>query len=169
MMDDLSAEARSAKVDHLDRAIDAVAARLTRVEQDDAFAQRIARHGIYNSLAQVAIKIAAPGVPDFYQGTELLDFSLVDPDNRRPVDYARRRHLLSELDAAEAREGRTALVRRLAAGADDGLKLYATTTMLRFRRNERAIFDEGTYAPLTAGGQRARHVFAFIRAHGRRT
>jgi (1->4)-alpha-D-glucan 1-alpha-D-glucosylmutase len=133
-----------------------------------ALAQRIARHGIYNSLAQVAIKIAAPGVPDFYQGTELLDFSLVDPDNRRPVDYARRRAMLRELDAAEAREGRTALARRLAADADDGLKLYATTMMLRFRRNERAIFDEGTYAPLTAGGQRARHVFAFARTHGTR-
>jgi maltooligosyltrehalose synthase len=75
-------------------------------------------------------------------------------------DYARRRHLLRELDADETREGRTALARLVAASADDRLKLYATTTMLRFRRHERAIFDEGTCAPLTAGGQRARHVFA---------
>jgi (1->4)-alpha-D-glucan 1-alpha-D-glucosylmutase len=134
----------------------------------NAFVQRIARHGIYNSLAQLAIKIAAPGIPDFYQGTELLEFSLVDPDNRRPVDYARRRSLLRELDAAEAQEGRTALARRLAAAADERVKLYATATMLRFRRDERTIFDDGSYAPLTAAGQRARHVFAFARASGTR-
>ena len=67
-----------------------------------AFQRRVAQLGIYNSLAQLALKIAAPGVPDFYQGTELWDFSLVDPDNRRPVDYARRRALLAELDAAIA-------------------------------------------------------------------
>src|SRR5204863_4241681 len=65
-------------------------------------AQRVARYGIYNSLAQLAIKIGAPGVPDFYQGTELWDFSLVDPDNRRPVDYPKRRELLAELQERSA-------------------------------------------------------------------
>ena len=66
------------------------------------FERRVAQYGIYNSLAQLAVKVAAPGVPDFYQGTELWDFSLVDPDNRRPVDYDRRRVLLEEIDAAHA-------------------------------------------------------------------
>src|SRR6185436_15578946 len=61
----------------------------------EPFQARIAELGIYNSLAQLLIKITAPGVPDFYQGTELWDLSLVDPDNRRPVDYARRRDVLS--------------------------------------------------------------------------
>src|SRR5207249_999698 len=62
-----------------------------------AFARRVAHFGYFNSLAQLVLKLAAPGVPDFYQGTELWDFSLVDPDNRRPVDYALRRRLLAEL------------------------------------------------------------------------
>jgi (1->4)-alpha-D-glucan 1-alpha-D-glucosylmutase len=123
----------------------------------------IGRYGIYNSLAQLAIKMGAPGVPDFYQGTELWDFSLVDPDNRRPVDYDRRRHLLAELDAACQQEGRAALATRLIATTDDRVKLFATTTMLRFRRDNRDVFDEGAYRPLEIRGPRAEHVFAFAR------
>jgi len=96
------------------------------------FCRRVARYGIYNSLAQLALKIGAPGVPDFYQGTETWTFTLVDPDNRRPVDYARRRALLEALDAALAAEGAGTLVDRLMADpADDGLKLYVTSALLR--------------------------------------
>jgi len=134
------------------------------------FARRIARYGVYNSLAQVAIKIGAPGVPDFYQGTELWDFSLVDPDNRRPVDYERRRALLAGLERERETGGRAALVSRLMeAPHEDRLKLYATATMLRFRRQERGIFEQGGYVPLAATGSRSDHVFAFARERdGRR-
>jgi (1->4)-alpha-D-glucan 1-alpha-D-glucosylmutase len=132
-----------------------------------AFARRIATHGIYNSLAQLALKIGAPGVPDFYQGTEVWDFSLVDPDNRRPVDYTRRQALLAELDETAGRDGRGAVAARLAAGPfDDRLKLYATTAMLRFRRNEPAIFETGSYRPLATGGVHAHRLFAFARIAG---
>jgi (1->4)-alpha-D-glucan 1-alpha-D-glucosylmutase len=133
------------------------------------FARRVSIYGIYNSLAQVAVKIAAPGVPDFYQGTELWDFSLVDPDNRRPVDYARRRQLLTGLDEQQKRDGRAALVSSLMDDRHhDRLKLYATTTALRFRREQRDVFEQGRYLPLRVDGPRAEHVFAFSREHGAR-
>jgi (1->4)-alpha-D-glucan 1-alpha-D-glucosylmutase len=129
-----------------------------------AFQSRVAQYGIYNSLAQVAIKIAAPGVPDFYQGTEVWDFSLVDPDNRRPVDYARRRALLADLDRDLAAGDRAALAARLAAAPrDDRMKLYTIATMLRFRGEHRAAFDAGDYQPLTIEGQRRDHLFGFVR------
>jgi (1->4)-alpha-D-glucan 1-alpha-D-glucosylmutase len=128
----------------------------------------VARYGIYNSLSQVVLKIGAPGVPDFYQGTELWDFSLVDPDNRRPVDYERRRRLLGELDAADREAGGQALAARLLADGDDRLKLYTTTTLLRFRREHREIFESGDYLPIPIVGARADHVFAFARVAGAR-
>ena len=128
------------------------------------FHQRIAQLGIYNSLAQVAMKIAAPGVPDFYQGTELWDFSLVDPDNRRPVDYARRRMLLAELDAETASTGAAAVAAGLMASPrDDRLKLFTVATMLRFRQVRRELFDHGAYTPLAVAGARQAHLFAFSR------
>jgi (1->4)-alpha-D-glucan 1-alpha-D-glucosylmutase len=131
------------------------------------FQQRVARYGIYNSLAQVAVKIGAPGVPDFYQGTELWDFSLVDPDNRRPVDYERRRALVAELSAAAEGEDAVGLVTRLlATPGDDRLKLFVTMTLLRVRRDRRELFQNGGYEPLVAGGVRGEHVFAFARAAG---
>jgi (1->4)-alpha-D-glucan 1-alpha-D-glucosylmutase len=130
--------------------------------------RQVARCGIYNSLAQLAIKVGAPGVPDFYQGTELWDFSLVDPDNRRPVDYGRRRTLLAEIDAACAGEGRGAVAAQLMARLDDRIKLYTTSTMLRFRQEEREVFDLGAYRPIDVLGARADHLFAFARTHGSR-
>lgn len=126
--------------------------------------QRIARYGIYNSLAQLAIKIGAPGAPDFYQGTELWNFHLVDPDNRRPVDYIRRRTLLQEVDAALAADGPAALIRRLMNDPrDDRLKIYATSTLLRFRRSRLHVFQCGAYQPLHTDGARREHLFAFAR------
>jgi (1->4)-alpha-D-glucan 1-alpha-D-glucosylmutase len=128
----------------------------------------VARCGVYNSLAQLAIKIGAPGVPDFYQGTELWDFSLVDPDNRRAVDYERRRALLADLDADCAREGRGAVASRLIAAPDDRTKLFATAAMLRFRQEQRDLFDRGDYRPIEVLGARADHLFAFARTEGAR-
>ncbi|WP_447975295.1 malto-oligosyltrehalose synthase [Nitrospira sp. Kam-Ns4a] len=135
------------------------------------FQAAVARYGAVNSLAQVLLKVAAPGVPDFYQGTELWDFSLVDPDNRRPVDYARRVRLLAELDQACARPGdaRRELVRDLVRTFEDGrIKLYVTATALRYRRAQAALFREGEYVPLESGGPKRDHVCAFTRLHGER-
>jgi (1->4)-alpha-D-glucan 1-alpha-D-glucosylmutase len=152
------------------RFVESVLAPDNRAFRNDflAFHGLVARCGMYNSLAQLAIKIGAPGVPDFYQGTELWDFSLVDPDNRRPVDYDRRRALLAELDAACEREGPAAVAARLLETGDEGLKLFATTTMLRFRKGERDMFEQGGYRALDAQGSRGDHLFAFARTHGNR-
>ena len=152
------------------RFVDVVLAADNRAFRQDflAFHRQIAQCGIYNSLSQLAIKIGAPGVPDFYQGTELWDFSLVDPDNRRPVDYDRRRALLAELDADCERDGRAAVASRLLESGDDRLKLFAMMTMLRFRNDERDMFEQGGYRALDAQGSRSDHVFAFARTHGDR-
>jgi (1->4)-alpha-D-glucan 1-alpha-D-glucosylmutase len=129
----------------------------------------IARAGMYNSLSQTLLKITAPGVPDFYQGAELWDFSLVDPDNRRPVDFAKRRALLASLptdDDGDLRE----LVSQLAANPQDGrIKLYLTSRALRFRRERQTLFAEGDYLPLAARGQKENHVIAFARVSANQT
>jgi (1->4)-alpha-D-glucan 1-alpha-D-glucosylmutase len=113
-----------------------------------------------NSLAQTLLKLTAPGVPDFYQGTELWDFSLVDPDNRRPVDYAFRRRLVHEMQGARVEE----VVRR----ADEGLpKLWLIYRSLSVRRKHPELFGpEGAYQPILARGDRAQHVVAFMRGSG---
>jgi (1->4)-alpha-D-glucan 1-alpha-D-glucosylmutase len=122
------------------------------------FQQRIARLGVYNSLAQLALKIGAPGIPDFYQGTELWDFSLVDPDNRRPVDYGRRAALLEAAQAMTIDDA-------MADPTDDRLKLVVSTRLLRFRRERSAVFAFGSYEPLRVEGGRRDHAFAFARLH----
>jgi (1->4)-alpha-D-glucan 1-alpha-D-glucosylmutase len=132
--------------------------------------RRVANYGIYNSLSQLAVKIGAPGVPDFYQGTELWDFSLVDPDNRRPVDYDRRRPLLGGLDAAVADRGEQSVAGEMAATPrDDRMKLYTSSTLLRFRRARLELFQNGDYQPLGVAGLRRDHVFAFSRSHAGRS
>ncbi|MGH9255820.1 MAG: malto-oligosyltrehalose synthase [Vicinamibacterales bacterium] len=152
------------------RFVDGVLAPENTAFRDDfgRFHERIARYGLYNSLAQVALKIGAPGVPDFYQGTELWDFSLVDPDNRGPVDYTRRCALLQKLDAALEHDDAAALALRLATEPrDDRTKLFATSGLLRFRRAHLALFQRGGYYPLDVQGVRREHLFAFARTHGR--
>ena len=132
--------------------------------------RRVAECGIYNSLSQLAVKIGAPGVPDFYQGTEVWDFSLVDPDNRRPVDYERRRTLLRELDAVVEQRGPAAVAVELTSNPrDDRMKLYTTSGLLRFRRFHLDLFQRGAYQALDAGGPRRGHVFAFARTDGRQS
>jgi (1->4)-alpha-D-glucan 1-alpha-D-glucosylmutase len=129
----------------------------------------IARAGIYNALAQTLLKITAPGAPDFYQGTELWDFNLVDPDNRRPVDFAKRRELLASLAPNDDRN-LPELVSRLIANPRDGrIKLYLTSRTLRFRRERQPLFAEGDYLPLVARGQKENHVIAFARASANQT
>jgi (1->4)-alpha-D-glucan 1-alpha-D-glucosylmutase len=129
------------------------------------FQTRVAHFGTFASLGQVLVKITAPGVPDFYQGTELWDLSLVDPDNRRPVDWALRRRLLDELTAAVATAGdRAALAHELVKTKEDGrVKLYLIREALAFRRARRALFEQGEYRALEARGVWAEHVCAFAR------
>src|SRR5262249_29828475 len=96
------------------------------------FQRRVRHYGLFNPLAQTLPKLAAPVVPDPYQGTELWDFSLVDPDNRRPVDYERRARLLRELREPAAGPGLAAFARELTAAKEDGrVKLYVTHRALR--------------------------------------
>jgi (1->4)-alpha-D-glucan 1-alpha-D-glucosylmutase len=121
---------------------------------------------MWNSLSQTLLKITSPGVPDFYQGTELWDFSLVDPDNRRPVDFRARVTMLDELQQRESKD-LTSLVRELVARRTDGrIKLYITYKALNFRRGHRDLFEQGAYQPLTVSGAKEDHVLAFARHLG---
>ena len=123
------------------------------------FARRIAWLGVLNSLSQTLIKQTAPGVPDTYQGNELWDFSLVDPDNRRPVDYELRKKLLAELGGIEGDD-----VRALLETWQDGRpKLHLTHRTLDLRRKNPELFEKGEYVPLEVSGAKADHVVAFAR------
>jgi (1->4)-alpha-D-glucan 1-alpha-D-glucosylmutase len=118
---------------------------------------------MFTSLAQTLIKATAPGVPDTYQGTELWDFSLVDPDNRRPVDYELRGRLLAEIDR-RAGHDRAGLARELLEEMKDGrIKLYVLAQALRMRRELGEVFASGQYLPIDAIGPRAGHAFCFAR------
>src|SRR6185369_15762551 len=127
------------------------------------FQTRIARAGIFNSLSQTLLKIAAPGLPDFYQGTEVWNFSLADPDNRRAVNYHRLQTLLARLRVAESENPATLVDRLVAEPTEGSLKLYVTRAALRFRRENRALFCKGSYMPLRPTGDRHKHVVAFAR------
>jgi (1->4)-alpha-D-glucan 1-alpha-D-glucosylmutase len=134
------------------------------------FHAMVAHFGRLNGLAQTVIKITAPGVPDFYQGAELWDLALVDPDNRRPVDFARRQRWLDELIAEEGSGDLRVLARRLWAQADDGrVKLFVIRRALAARTAHAELFREGDYQPLEVHGTLAEHVVAFARVRGRRT
>jgi (1->4)-alpha-D-glucan 1-alpha-D-glucosylmutase len=134
-------------------------------------ARRVARVGMINGLAQVVLKIGSPGVPDFYQGSELWDFSLVDPDNRRPVDFERRRRFLDTLDAllGLASPERAAAVAELMTRWEDGrIKLLVTTVGLRLRREWPDVFLSGGYSPLVTDVTVPAGLIAFARIlHGR--
>jgi (1->4)-alpha-D-glucan 1-alpha-D-glucosylmutase len=133
------------------------------------FQANIARAGIFNSLSQTLMKIASPGLPDFYQGTEVWNFSLADPDNRRPVNYDLLKRLLARLQPAES-ENPALLVDRLMAEPNDGsLKLYVTRAALRFRREQRELFAKGSYLPLRVRGAKHTHVVGFARSLGETT
>jgi (1->4)-alpha-D-glucan 1-alpha-D-glucosylmutase len=123
----------------------------------EAFVGPLIWPGRINALAQTLLKLTAPGVPDIYQGCELWDLALVDPDNRRPVDFGRRRELLAELTGASPEA--------VLARADDGwpkLWLIRRALQLRARRPD-AFGPSGGYAPLAARGSRGDHVVTFMR------
>jgi (1->4)-alpha-D-glucan 1-alpha-D-glucosylmutase len=125
------------------------------IDELSTFVEPIAFFGMFNSLAQVVIKTCSPGVPDFYQGTELWDLSLVDPDNRRPVEYRLRKKLLGEVQEKSPRE----LLQNWKSGA---VKMFTMLSALRARHQYREIF-EGDYRPLSITGPRDKHVIAFRR------
>lgn len=130
-----------------------------------ALQKKVAFYGCLNSLSQVLLKLASPGLPDFYQGEELWDLSLVDPDNRRPVDFALRRRLLEELKQLD-RDSRESLVENVLAGWPDGrVKLYLIWRALAFRRAHHDLFQCGEYIPLACTGRQRENIFAFARRH----
>jgi (1->4)-alpha-D-glucan 1-alpha-D-glucosylmutase len=133
-----------------------------------AFQARVASFGALNSLAQTLIKITAPGVPDFYQGTELWDLSLVDPDNRRPVDWKLRQRLLGELEQALATTAdRAGLSHDLWVHKEDArVKLFVVREALALRRACPELFASGPYRPLGVRGTLGEHVCAFARVGG---
>jgi (1->4)-alpha-D-glucan 1-alpha-D-glucosylmutase len=157
-----------------DEAVRSFIARILNPEIGKAFQEdfrplqrRLSHFGMYNSLAQTLLKLTAPGVPDVYQGQELWDFSLVDPDNRRPVDFAVRERLLKELKEGVQSAGphRAALAGDLILHKEDGrIKLYLTWQTLACRNSYPALFTTGSYAPVEAAGPLADHVFSFVRA-----
>ena len=135
------------------------------------FQRRVAHAGIVNSLAQLVLKLASPGVPDFYQGTELWDLSLVDPDNRRPVDFAARQVLLDGVrEAADrtaaGREASHDVAGLLDRWEDGAIKLFVTTCGLRFRREHAGLLLSGGYQALESDGPAADHLVAFARHDG---
>lgn len=123
--------------------------------------------GAINSLAQRVLLITSPGNPDIYQGRELWDFSLVDPDNRRPVDFTEREHLLAELDRRSEAGNLTELCTELIESYQDGrLKLWTTMQALRARREHRELFHSGRYTALEALGSKSQHAVCFAREAG---
>ncbi len=136
------------------------------------FQQKIAFFGTFNSLSQVLLKLAAPGVPDFYQGTELWDYNLVDPDNRRPVDYPHRRKLFRELTEAfragtqPASEKLQSLLQEPRNGK---VKMYLIWRALQLRRAWPEVFEHGSYLPLIPSGPKQQHVCAFARIYQEQT
>ena len=130
-----------------------------------AFSRRVAYFGYLNGLAQTLLKLTAPGVPDIYQGNETWAFNLVDPDNRRAVDYARRQRLFEQLrEMPQDGPSRYAfLADMLAKLADGRAKLYVTWKLLELRRERESLLTHGSYLALSAQGERAGHVCAFAR------
>jgi (1->4)-alpha-D-glucan 1-alpha-D-glucosylmutase len=128
-----------------------------------AFVEPLTRISAIASLAQLAIKLTVPGMPDIYQGGELWDFSLVDPDNRRPPDWQQRRELLAMIGNAEPAS--------LAADWRDGReKLFLANRLLRLRQEHPGLFAEGDYQPLFGEGGRANdRLVAFARSHNKAT
>jgi (1->4)-alpha-D-glucan 1-alpha-D-glucosylmutase len=134
------------------------------------FRRKIAHYGFFNSLSQTLIKIAAPGVPDFYQGTEWPDLNLVDPDNRRAVDFERRARMLDRILAETAAVSRTDPFRflpsLLTTPQDGRAKLFLINRALKARNDRPALFQQGDYLPMTVEGPRSRHIVAFARRLG---
>jgi (1->4)-alpha-D-glucan 1-alpha-D-glucosylmutase len=133
-----------------------------------ALERRVSQYGLFNSLSQTLLKLTSPGAADTYQGTELWDYSLVDPDNRRPVDYHVRQEMLRQIrsSVAQSDDARELCRELLAARVDGRIKLYVHYKTLNLRKGQPGLFSTGEYAPLFAAGSRTDHLFAFARRSG---
>jgi (1->4)-alpha-D-glucan 1-alpha-D-glucosylmutase len=129
------------------------------------FQERVARLGMHNSLVQTTLKLTVPGVPDIYQGAELWDLSMVDPDNRRPVDFAHRCRMLAQLPTSGCCE-RPSIQGLKEHWMDGAIKLFITSTILRFRRDHTELFGKGEYEALSASGDKGANICAFARRCG---
>lgn len=128
------------------------------------FQKKVSHYGMYNSLSQTLLKVTSPGIPDFYNGTEIWDFSLVDPDNRRPVHYNIRINMLEELKRQESEIPLWELARELTMQRDNGkIKLYLIYKSLNYRMKNRELFEKGEYIPLTTTGEKEHNVCTFAR------
>jgi (1->4)-alpha-D-glucan 1-alpha-D-glucosylmutase len=133
-----------------------------------AFQERIAYYGMLNGLSQTLLKIFSPGIPDFYQGSELWDLRLVDPDNRRPVNFSNRNAMLESIRDAHASGGALSLANELVKNWRDGrIKLYLIWKALNFRREHPGLFDRGDFESVEVVGARKRNVAAFSRRYRR--
>ena len=131
-----------------------------------ARASAIAWFGALNSLTMTVLQFTCPGLPDLYQGTELMDLSLVDPDNRRPVDYTLRERMLAELEALPAQADLAHVLERMATTPEDGyIKLWLVWRLLGLRGSQPDLFGLGQYVALKVHGARRHHVVAFARRH----
>ena len=134
------------------------------------FVRRVARLGVQNSLVQTVLKLTAPGVPDIYRGCEVWDFSLVDPDNRREVDFAGNQAALEALtprllDVERRRESFEVMNENW---TDGGVKLATTALMLAYRRENAEFFAQADYQPVVISGEQSNWAIGFVRAYGRR-
>ena len=139
------------------------------LDELERFVQRIARPGFWNAVGRTVLHLASPGIPDLYQGDELWSFSLVDPDNRRAVDFERRARLLEEVERGVSGDGeaRERFLRELVASPEDGrVKLHVIRSALVARRERGAAFRSRTYVPLEASGRSGFRVVAFGRGDG---
>jgi (1->4)-alpha-D-glucan 1-alpha-D-glucosylmutase len=131
------------------------------------FASKVAHFGLLNALSQTLIKTICPGIPDFYQGTELWDLNLVDPDNRRPVDFEKRKAMLKGIQE-KAKDGTLECIKELLATKEDGrIKLFLMHKTLKARARLPALFQEGRYIPLRTSGTLKDHIIAFARRQDR--
>ncbi len=130
-----------------------------------AFHARVAYAGMLSALSQMVLKLTVPGIPDIYQGTETWDLSLVDPDNRRPVDFEQRKRSLDELSAVVSDQG-DAMRQLLAAWPDGRIKLAIMRQLLHLRRALPNLFSMGGYEPISVTGAKADHIVAFLRRDG---
>ncbi len=136
------------------------------LEHIEAFLPPIQLFGAMNSLSQTLLKFTAPGVPDIYQGMELFDFSLVDPDNRRPVDFSLRCRWLEEMHGRANDPDLVPWLAELLETYQDGrIKLWTTMRALRFRREHAELFQHGSYTPLYGAVEKQEHLVAFARTH----
>jgi len=141
------------------------------IQDFETFQRKVSYFGMFNSLSQTLLKITSPGIPDFYQGTEIWDFSLVDPDNRRPINFDIRQKMLKDLKEKIASHGPdlSGLARKLLQDWGNGaIKLYVTFRSLNYRKENSQLFMEGTYIPLQGDGNLKDHICAFARGREER-